>query len=217
MRCSLILAIQLLAINISFTDSICETWFKKHYNAKTHKDCISDCTVFLTGMATFHCTSHCAQLCNAKPLERYTFEASKLYSLNDSESALAAEKPKESLRAYTLSWEAERICSNLYPTSQRNDESDACRHYVWATLLTKEFGRELAEKFLYAHENEPTQPIEEKAMDIANNNRGISRAEKRIKDASYSKDKIISDFQEDLNSKKIIVLKRRILHKETTQ
>lgn len=218
MRLLFLVAFQLFIITkYIHADPICENWFKKHFDSKKNKDCISDCVVFSTGMATFHCTSQCAKLCNSSAVKRYTFTVSKHYSLNNAESALVAERPKESFRAYTLSWQAEKTCADLYFNSQTNDESDACRHYVWASLLTENFGRELAEKYLYAHESEPTQPIEEKAMDIANNNRGISRAEKRIKESTFSKDIIISDFLEDIDSGKIIILKKRTPLKEQSK
>lgn len=190
-------------------ESICKEWFAKNIKKDTG-DCLSECVVWPVGMDTFSCPSLCVSLCNVNVSKKYVFKAAKLYSLNDSEGALAAEFPAEALKAYNLSWEAEKICSKLYFSSQTNDESDACRHYVWAHLLTESFGRELAEKFLYAHENEPAQPPDEKAMDLANNNRGVSQAESRLKEKKFNRANILEDFKKDFKSGKIVVLKKRL-------
>ncbi len=112
--------------------------------------------------------------------------------------------------AYQLTWKAESLCEDLYPTSATNDESDACRHFVWAALLANEFKREFAEKVLYAHEQEPTQPEEEKAMDLANNQRGVSTGESLISKKTFSEQKIIEEFAQQLKENKLIVLKKRI-------
>ncbi len=49
---------------------------------------------------------------------------------------------------------------------------------MWAGLLTKELGPEMAKIFLDAHEENPLQTKEEKSMDLANNRGVILVAEK---------------------------------------
>jgi hypothetical protein len=158
---------------------------------------------------TFTCPNQCDELCNASEKEKYLFKLSELYpGLTMAERALASQEPVKTLKAYQLSWRAESMCLKKYPTSSHNDESDACRHFIWSSLLTKEFGREFTEKVLYAHEQEPTQPENEKAMDLANNQRGISVAEKLIKDKSFSDEKIFSELQEQFKQGRLIVFKK---------
>lgn len=122
------------------------------------------------------------------------------------EKSLAAAHPEKMLQAYKLSWKAESICSELYLTSQTNDESDACRHFTWAALLTKNLGRDFAEKVLDAHEQEPNQLEEQKAMDMANNRRGISIAEKMIEKTMFSEQELINYFKKELKAGHLSVL-----------
>jgi hypothetical protein len=122
------------------------------------------------------------------------FKISDLYpGLTPAEKALAAEKPIDSLKAYRLSWKAEEICLKEFPRSASNDESDACRHFVWATLLSRVLGAEAAQSILDAHEQEPTQPPEEKAMDLANNQRGVTFATTEAK--TFSDEEILGQFR----------------------
>jgi hypothetical protein len=92
---------------------------------------------------------------------------------------------------------------------ETNDESDACRHFVWAALLTNEFGSDFAQQILAAHEQEPTQPPEEKAMDLANNQRGVTFIKDAPKGQRPSGDNILNEFQAQLAKGKIVVLKPR--------
>jgi hypothetical protein len=164
----------------------------------------------MTGMTTFNCPMDCARLCKETGTTQLLFQLTDLYpSLTASERALASKNPSKSLKAYQLSAKAESLCRRLYNTSELNDESDACRHFVWAGLLENEFGREFSEKVLYAHEQEPSQPEEQKAMDLANNQRGVSVAESLIKGNKYSENALIDAFREQLKSGRIIVLKKR--------
>ena len=78
--------------------------------------------------------------------------------------------------AYKLSWDAENICHKLYRQSRTNDESDTCHHFVWASLLYKEFGTDLSTQVLNAHKKDAEQPVQEKSMDLANNRLGFLKA-----------------------------------------
>jgi hypothetical protein len=119
---------------------------------------------------------------------------------------LAALDPIKTLKAYQLSWKAEAQCNEIYSQSRHNDESDACRHFVWAATMSKELGKDFASKVLAAHEAEPDQPVDEKNMDDANNARGLLAAD-QMKGTSVSS--IIQEFQNDLKNKKLVILKSR--------
>ena len=89
-----------------------------------------------------------------------------------------------------------------------NDESDACRHYVWAILLAKNLNLKNAEIILNAHENNPLEPEDEKAMDVANNRIALidfSKYDSNVFDEKF----ILTLFKENLEKKKLIVLKPR--------
>ena len=188
---------------------MCDDWFKRS-GVKPGPTCLANCASLMTGMATFNCPTDCPRLCKETATTQFLFQLTDLYpSLTASERALASKDPSKALKAYQLSAKAESQCHKLYNTSELNDESDACRHFVWAGLLQNEFGREFAERVLYAHEQEPSQPEEQKAMDLANNQRGVSVAESLIKSKHYSEDALMGAFKEQLKSGRIIVLKKR--------
>ena len=158
-------------------------------------------------MSTFNCANKCGELCESDSKEAWLFKLSDLYpGLTPAERALASKYPKELLQAYRLSWEAEELCLKEFSKADTNDASDACRHFVWAILLTQSLNAELAQQILDAHEQEPTQPVEQKAMDLANNQRGVSLA--RSNSQPLAKDKILKEFRKLLKEGKLVVLKK---------
>ncbi|NOX44080.1 MAG: hypothetical protein GXP19_10155 [Gammaproteobacteria bacterium] len=56
----------------------------------------------------------------------------------------------------------------------RNDKSDAFHHCFWSAILAQELGYHNALQFTNAHESDPRNPSEEKAMDLHNNSIGLS-------------------------------------------
>lgn len=185
---------------------ICDTWFAK---TKIKKDgnCLNKCVVAKVDLSNFVCKNSCDHLCSTKIPVAFVFSLSSLYpGLTDAERALVAQKPKYSLIAYQQKANAESSCSELFGTNSTNDESDACRHFLWASFLTYELGSDAAQEFLNAHEQEATQPEKEKAMDLANNRAGILYAEKIIKLKTYSVEQVIKGFNEALSNKDLIVL-----------
>ena len=100
------------------------------------------------------------------------------------------------LRAYRQSWKAEKLCLTLYRRSETNDESDACRHFVWSILLQQELGSDFASQVLNAHEKSPGQPETEKAMDLANDRYGLLRANELKKDGGISTTSIFDEFKD---------------------
>lgn len=149
------------------------------------KGCLAACTALQVDMGTFDCPKFCDSLCVptvAGEAVGLGFKLSGLYpGLTDAERKFADKNPMGALRAYHLSWKAERICKEVYFVSDTNDESDACRHFIWASLLNIEFGLVVASEILDAHEQNPDQAETEKSMDLANNRRGLIISSKLIK------------------------------------
>lgn len=54
-----------------------------------------------------------------------------------------------------------------------NDRSDAFRHCFWSALLSRELGFMNALEFTTAHESSPSNPPNEKEMDLHNNRVGL--------------------------------------------
>ncbi len=57
--------------------------------------------------------------------------------------------------------------------NRRNDRSDAFRHCYWSAILSRDIGYYNALMFTNAHESDPRNPKNEKAMDIHNNSIGL--------------------------------------------
>lgn len=188
---------------------VCDEWFKGTGVAFGEK-CLLSCASSITGLRTFRCPEDCARLCKENLGTNALFQLTDLYpSLTDAERALASKYPVKTLKAYQLSLAAESQCLLLYRSSELNDESDACRHFLWAGLLHQEFGRDFAEEILYAHEQEPGQPEEQKGMDLANNQRGASIAEVLIKNKKFSEAAMVDAFKKQLKIGNLVVLKKR--------
>ncbi|WCN09008.1 DUF6973 domain-containing protein [Marinomonas mediterranea] len=69
---------------------------------------------------------------------------------------------------------AYRETAKIFGYNGRNDQSDAFRHCFWSALLAKELGEKNAKKFTSAHESSPTNAINEKLMDLHNNDIGLN-------------------------------------------
>lgn len=209
MHINIAAALLLFSTTIAANGSVCLDWFAKS-KVPRDEDCLLNCATVQVDMATFSCPNQCDELCKVNEKKKFVFSLTQLYpALTAAERALAAENSAKMLIAYKKSWQAESLCRDLYPTSGTNDESDACRHFVWAALLFKEFGRDFSEKILYAHEQEPTQPEAEKAMDLANNQRGVSMGELLIKQKLFTEKRVIEEFSRQLKEKKIVVLNKK--------
>ena len=96
--------------------------------------------------------------------------------LTSKEKALIDKFPKESMVAFIEKIRAEELSLRHFPIQKFNDEGDAFRLYMWAGLLIKELGSEMAQTFLDAHEENSLQSNEEKSMDLASNRGGILAA-----------------------------------------
>ena len=203
--CFYSISVFLLAFNAQA--DICDDWFAKS-KIKKDKNCLSRCVIRKVDMGTFVCRSVCNKLCDSKIAPEFLFNVSALYpGLTDLERALLAEYPKEALIVYQQKAKAESTCSDLFDSNETNDESDACRHYLWAAHLANKLGADMAQKFLNAHEQESHQPENEKGMDLANNRAGILLAEKLVRSKIFDDDKVVEGFKSALKNKELVVLK----------
>lgn len=186
----------------AYPDSSCIEWFKKAKIDTNPKSCESDCSVAMIDMRTFQCHSQCPELCSKDSISKYVFYP----GLTSKEMTLIDKYPKEALMVFIQKMHAEISSSRQFPTQKFNDEGDAFRHYIWAGLLTKELGAEIAQMFLDAHEENPLQSNEEKSMDLANNRGGILAALKLQKTSKLDLENLEKLALEDLKENKLIVI-----------
>ena len=163
-----------------------------------------------TDMSTFDCPNQCDTLCKLNTKETLLFNHVYYPTLTTAERALIAKVPKESYRVFKQKNIAETRANLYFPKGLSNDESDAFRHFVWAGLLTKELGSDLAKKFLDAHENTPLQPLESKSMDLANNRAGVLESIQLKKQNNLSLKSIEKSALEHLREDKLIILNKRL-------
>lgn len=171
------------------------------------------------------------------------FSIADLYpGLNDAERKLAQEaSTAEMLNAYSLSIRAQNICRKYYLNSRTNDESDACRHYIWAGLLLNKFegqkvidfykknnfyycskaslleSETLTSKILNAHESDRSNPLNEKKMDMYNNREGLCDAEVLIDSGKFSEDALLAKFADKIKSHRLVILKPNMENRNMPQ
>jgi hypothetical protein len=198
---SILFTFILTSSNSYAVDKVCKNWFNK---LVIKNDCLSECTIAPVNMSNFLCHNSCEILCSDSSTATYSLL--KKYGLTEDEIALCEKNKISCIKAYKLSWDSEKICLKQFTSSRTNDESDACRHFVWSILLAKDLGFNFAEKILNAHENNPKGPEDERAMDLSNNRYGLITFEKN-KDIIWTDDKILTFFNVSLKENKLIVLK----------
>ncbi|MBK9294446.1 MAG: hypothetical protein IPM57_08375 [Oligoflexia bacterium] len=160
------------------------------------------------------CTVFCKDLCKEryKPVETYSKSKSIAGSfifypgLNETEKKLIKKNPNEALIVYKQKNTAEEITEEYFPNSTMDSEGDAFRHFVWAGLLVKELGRDKAQIYLDAHEENPRQTQVQKAMDLANNRAGIIEALRLKEKDSLTLETIKEAAFDHIKDKKLIIL-----------
>jgi hypothetical protein len=187
----------------AYPDDICKEWFKKTKIVIDAKSCENKCVIAMIDMRTFQCHSQCVELCSENSISKYVFYP----GLTSKEKALIDKYPKEAMIVFVEKMRAEESSLRQFPIQRFNDEGDAFRHYIWAGLLTKELGSEMAQTFLDAHEENPLQPNEERSMDLANNRGGILSAQKLQKENKLDLKNLENQALDDLRANKLIVLK----------
>ena len=185
----------------------CPRWFENS-DVKPGIACVFNCVFIPTDNSSNTCSLSCPDLCERDFAGVAFFKIIDLYpGLTLAERGFATDSPRDAIIAYSYSWKAESICEQKYATSNHNDESDACRHFIWAALLTNRLGAGTAKKILDAHENNPDEATEERAMDMANNRAGILSCERLNENGTCNAETAMIEFQNELQAGRLIVLK----------
>ncbi len=207
------LSIKLIFLLLSFSafsEDICQNWFQSGKIKQTSKNCLIECASLSTDMSTFHCPNECDYFCQSPLKEKLLFKYVYYPALTKSEKALIAKYPQKAYLVYQQKIIAEGRTDLYFPKGFVNDESDAFRHFLWASLLTKELGADMAQKFLDAHENNSYQSEEEKAMDLANNRAGLLEAKRLQESKGLSLTEIEKSALKYLREQKLIILNKRL-------
>lgn len=193
----------------------CATWFKKSKLTPGSKDCEFQCSTLSVDMGTFDCPSQCEDLCRSEQGIKAARESLGKFiyypGLTQAEQKLVAEYPKEALIVFIQKEKAEASTHRQFPDSQLNDESDAYRHFVWAGLLVLKIGEDRSKIYLDAHEDNPKQPTEEKAMDQANNRNGLLIGAKLKRENRLSIESLEKEALNELRRGNMSVLKPRLV------
>lgn len=120
---------------------------------------------------------------------------------------MVAKYPEDATKVFQQMILAEKRTGKYFPKGLIDDESDAFRHFTWACLLAKEVGVDQAQKFLDAHEANPRQTQEAKAMDLANNRAGLLEAQRLQQQGKLDLEHVEESALEHLKYKKLIILK----------
>lgn len=198
---SLILIFFIITSKSYGSDKICKEWFNQ---LVIKEDCVSECTIAPVNLSNYLCHNSCESLCSESSTGIYYLL--KKYGLTEEEISVCEANKISCIQAYKLSWESEKICLKQFANSKTNDESDACRHFIWSILLAKNLGFEFAEKILTAHENNPKEPPDERAMDLSNNRFGLITFEKN-KNLDWNTEQLLDFFNKSLKDNKLVVLK----------
>lgn len=112
----------------------CLEWLTS-IQAISPKECKIQCLVKKVDMATFTCHDSCEEFCQRKFEPDGFLVLFGLYGLTPEEIKLLISNPLQMRYAYSASKTAVQTCENIFIFNENNDESDACRHFVWSALL----------------------------------------------------------------------------------
>lgn len=188
-------------------EKICVDWFSKQ-NIQAGARCEWDCVAAPMDMGTFYCSSDCKELCKVADDNKKIPNATLYYPyLNPAEVALSLKHPKEAMRVYQQKDLAEKRVLRLMGRNEVDDESDAIRHFIWAGLLAKELGLDLAKEFLDAHEVSEDVSSPSRAMDLANNRAGLTVSDRLRRNGVLDLKTIEDSALEELKQRRLVVLK----------
>ena len=86
------------------------------------------------------------------------------YLRNNPHHAMILKDAREAAFAETL---------RRFRRNGHNDQSDAFRHCFWSAMLARDIGYSDAKRFTSAHESSPKNRLDEKRMDLHNNQVGL--------------------------------------------
>ncbi len=187
----------------------CMKWFAEA-KIPLGPECVLKCGLSSTGMDSFMCPQTCPELCS-QTKNTDTILGRLLYypGLTAEERKLVRKHPSEALTVFLQKQKAESATLKRFGRDAQNDESDAFRHFLWAGLLAKEIGPELAKQFLDAHEASGRAEDPNRAMDLANNRAGLLSAESLRKSGKLSEDELVKMALEGIANKSLIILESR--------
>jgi hypothetical protein len=158
-------------------------------------------------MDTFLCPKQCPQFCDGRSfIEKLLGNIAYYPGLTAKERELIIMHPNESLKVFQQKQKAEDATFRRFGRDTNDDESDAFRHFIWAALMAKEIGPDLAKEFLDAHEMDGKDDFS-KAMDLANNRAGILVSEKLRKEGRLNDLEIENEGIKALQEHTLIILK----------
>ncbi len=157
-------------------------------------------------MDTFSCSDQCEDLCSKTTLEQVLNYVPRL---TEGDKVVISKMPYEAWKVFLAKEKADKLTLNIFKHSNRRDESDAFRHFLWSTLLAQELGIKKARIFLSAHEEDSTQSKAEKEMDIFNNDQGLTFFTSLKKKDSLDIRDIEKEALLRLRNKRLKVLKSR--------
>jgi hypothetical protein len=188
----------------------CEKWFSETLSPG-EADCLVKCGTLATGMDSYLCPQACPELCRPKPGMLAKVLGRFLYypGLTAEERELINTRPQEAFTVFNQKQKAESAAVRVFGRDAQNDESDAFRHFVWAGLLAKELGPDLAKQFLDAHEGAGRSNDANRAMDLANNRAGLLAAEKLRKEGDLTESRLEKEALEGIKNRTLVVLDPR--------
>lgn len=215
MNFQIIIAILLIA-DLSYAG--CNDWFNEQKLKLNSDTCLSKCLVADVDMSTFSCRTKCESLCHPIVQKKNVVKKNKAKVINDNSSSLypglnEAEKKLVALHFEVAvnvgiqKFKAEHIADKLFSYGSIDGENDAARHFMWSALMAREIGTELATQFLDAHEKNPNQKPEQRAMDLANNREGLLAFERLKSKTKVTDEDIIQEFQNRFDGKNLSILK----------
>lgn len=190
--------------------SECDIWFKRAKIKETGAKCLLKCATVGTDLGAFNCPNECDRLCGIKSGQETNASLNQFayyFGLTADELALVAKYPNESLTVYKQKEIAQSVVAKHFRVDRPDSESDAIRHFVWAALISKELGPEMAKQYLDAHEAGLPASDPGRAMDLANNQSGILAAEALKKQGKCTEETIEKEGIHLLKSGKLVVLK----------
>lgn len=141
-------------------------------------------------------------------LKMLGYLGSQYPSLNAEEKKLVNDKPIEAAIGFYDALLAERKAEEFYPNSKKNGPSDAFRHYVWSGFLVRDIGEDSARKFLSAHESTRGQRMNEKNMDVYNNEQGIMSAKELLQKEYFNNSTFLYKAKKDLEAGKLRIISK---------
>ena len=135
-----------IAFENSYATSSCEKWFAASKLKVENPACAIECSLLSVDMGNFDCPIQCESLC--KIVSKQTkdlFDYPK--GMTKCDHRMVSKYPADSIKVYEAKRKADDLTAKVFNKPVRNDETDAFRHFVWASLITKELGAEKATEF----------------------------------------------------------------------